>query len=49
MNKNMVGILSVVVVLIMLVGCMVYDCIKDQFVQFVVKDVKKGMSWVQVV
>lgn len=48
MNKSLVGILGVIVVLILLVGCIVYDCIKDQFIQLVVKDVKKGMLCQQV-
>ena len=29
---------------VFLAGCMAYDRTKDQFVQPVVKDVKKGMS-----
>ena len=44
MNKNMAGILSAAAVLTMLAGCTAYDRTKDQFVQPVVKDVKKGMS-----
>ena len=56
MNKNMAGILSAAAVLTMLAGCTAYDRTKDQFVQPVVKDVKKGMlvvlarptSWVNV-
>lgn len=35
-------------VLTMLAGCTAYDRTKDQFVQPVVKDVKKGMSRAQV-
>ena len=42
MNKNMAGILSAAAVLTMLAGCTAYDRTKDQFVQPVVKDVKKG-------
>ncbi len=41
MNKNMAGILSAAAVLTMLAGCTAYDRTKDQFVQPVVKDVKK--------
>ena len=48
MNKNMAGILSAAAVLTMLAGCTAYDRTKDQFVQPVVKDVKKGMSRAQV-
>ncbi len=44
MNKNMAGILGAAAVLTMLAGCTAYDRAKDQFVQPVVKDVKKGMS-----
>ena len=42
MNKNMAGILSAAAVLTMLAGCTAYDRTKDQFVQPVVKDVKKS-------
>lgn len=48
MNKNLTGILSAAAVLTMLAGCTAYDRTKDQFVQPVVKDVKKGMSRAQV-
>ena len=48
MNKNMAGILSAAAVLTMLAGCTAYDRTKDQFVQPVVKDVKKVMSLAQV-
>ena len=48
MNKNVAGILSAAAVLTMLAGCTAYDRTKDQFVQPVVKDVKKGMSRAQV-
>ncbi len=41
-------ILSAAAVLTMLAGCTAYDRTKDQFVQPVVKDVKKGMSRAQV-
>ncbi len=41
MNKNAAGILSAGGVLTMLAGCTAYDRTKDQFVQPVVKDVKK--------
>ncbi len=41
MNKNMAGILSAAAVLTMLAGCTAYDRTKDQFVQPVVKDVKR--------
>ncbi|WP_407198765.1 osmotically-inducible lipoprotein OsmE [Citrobacter portucalensis] len=45
---SLTGILSAAAVLTMLAGCTAYDRTKDQFVQPVVKDVKKGMSRVQV-
>ncbi|MDA8478904.1 osmotically-inducible lipoprotein OsmE [Citrobacter sp. Awk 4] len=48
MNKKMAGILSAAAVMTMLAGCTAYDRTKDQFVQPVVKDVKKGMSRAQV-
>lgn len=48
MNKNIAGILSAAAVMTMLAGCTAYDRTKDQFVQPVVKDVKKGMSRSQV-
>lgn len=44
MNKNMAGILSAAAVLTMLAGCTAYDRTKDQFVQPVVKDVKKAWA-----
>lgn len=44
MNKNVAGILSAAAVMTMLAGCTAYDRTKDQFVEPVVKDVKKGMS-----
>lgn len=48
MNKNVAGILSAAAVMTMLAGCTAYDRTKDQFVEPVVKDVKKGMSRAQV-
>ena len=48
MNKSLAGILGVTVALTLLAGCTAYDRTKDQFVQPVVKDVKKGMSRAQV-
>lgn len=42
MNKNMAGILGAAAILTMLAGCTAYDRAKDQFVQPVVKDVKKA-------
>lgn len=41
MNKNVAGILSAAAVMTMLAGCTAYDRTKDQFVEPVVKDVKK--------
>ncbi|MDF7681038.1 osmotically-inducible lipoprotein OsmE [Enterobacteriaceae bacterium ESL0689] len=48
MNKNIAGLLGAMTVATLLAGCTVYDRTADQFTQPVVKDVKKGMSRVQV-
>ncbi len=42
MNKNVAGILSAAAVMTMLAGCTAYDRTKDQFVEPVVKDVKRN-------